>query len=101
MYFRYRVAGPVLRGLLLPSSTVRLTKCQMPAREYFRSIDATLACFHLEGAALSAPDRGHDGDATCCAANNFRDHDLSRPSIRCPYPTRPTLCGIGSDIFPI
>ena len=38
---------------------------------------------------------GSEFSQTCCAANNFRDHGVTSPSIPFLYPTRPTLCESG------
>jgi hypothetical protein len=44
---------------------------------------------------------GSEFSQTCCAANNFRDHDVTSPLNSLPLPD-PTHAGwIGSDIFPI
>src|SRR5205807_2922971 len=44
---------------------------------------------------------GSEFSQTCCAANNFRDHDLTSPLNSLPLPDPTHAAWIGSDIFPI
>jgi hypothetical protein len=44
---------------------------------------------------------GIGSERTCCAANNFRDHDLTSPLNSLPLPDPTHALWIGSDISPI
>jgi hypothetical protein len=44
---------------------------------------------------------GSEFSQTCCAANNFRDHDVTSPLNSPPLPDPTHAVWIGYDIFPI
>ena len=44
---------------------------------------------------------GSEFSQTCCAVNNFRDHDLTSPLNSLPLPDPTHALWTGSDISPI